>query len=71
MKFYPYEKGGTTSFSHAEGCHKTFWVSFYAVAYNFSHIKRVVGGGAKSFDSLKVSDPRSQIKMPPCHMSIL
>ena len=34
MKFYPYEKGGGTSFSHAEGGggHKKLWTSFYAVA---------------------------------------
>ena len=34
MKFYPYEKGGGggKSFSHAEGGHKMFCGSFYAVA---------------------------------------
>ena len=33
MKFYPYEKGGGKSFSHAEGRErKTFFGSFYAVA---------------------------------------
>ena len=34
MKFYPYEKGGGKSFSHAEGGggHKRFWPSFYVVA---------------------------------------
>ena len=33
MKFYPYEKGGGKSFSHAEGGeHKKFWGSFYAIA---------------------------------------
>ena len=34
MKFYHYEKGagGGNSFSHAEGGHKQFWGSFYAVA---------------------------------------
>ena len=32
MKFYPYEKGGGISVSHAEGGHKKFWGSFYAVA---------------------------------------
>ena len=31
MKFYPYEKGGGKSFSHAEGGQKKFWGSFYAV----------------------------------------
>ena len=30
VKFYPYEKGGGTSFSHAKegGGHKRFWGSF-------------------------------------------
>ena len=32
MKFYPYKKGGRTSFSHAEGGAQTFLGSFYAVA---------------------------------------
>ena len=32
VKFYPYEKGGRKSFSHAEGGHNKFWDSFYAVA---------------------------------------
>ena len=32
VKFYPYEKGGGKSFSHAEGGHKKFWGSFYVVA---------------------------------------
>ena len=30
-KFYPYEKGGGNSFSHAGG-HTKFWGIFYAVA---------------------------------------
>ena len=34
MKFYPYEKSGQKSFSHAEGGggHNKFWGGFYAVA---------------------------------------
>ena len=34
MKFYPYEKGGGKSFSHAEGGggHKQFGGSFYVEA---------------------------------------
>ena len=35
VKFYPHEKGGGKSFSHAEGGgggQKKFWGSFYAVA---------------------------------------
>ena len=32
MKFYPYEKGGGKSLSHAEGGAKKFWGIFYAVA---------------------------------------
>ena len=28
VKFYPYEKGGGKSFSHAEGGHKKFGVVF-------------------------------------------
>ena len=33
VKFYPYEKGkGGGSFSHADGGHKQFVGSFYAVA---------------------------------------
>ena len=35
VKFYPYEKGGGESFSHADGGgggHNKCWGSFYAVA---------------------------------------
>ena len=32
VKFYPYEMVGGKSFSQAEGGHKKFWGSFYAVA---------------------------------------
>ena len=32
VKFYPYEKGGTKSLSHAKGGHKLFWGSLYVVA---------------------------------------
>ena len=32
VKFYPYEKGGGKSSSHAKGGHNKFWGSFYAVA---------------------------------------
>ena len=55
MKFYPYEKGGGNSFSHAEGEHKRFWGSFYAGAcFTFSHIEvGRWGGGAQNG-----SDPR-------------
>ena len=31
MKFYPYEKGGRKSFSHAEGGHNKFWGCFHAI----------------------------------------
>ena len=46
VKFYPYEKGGGGSFSHAKGAggNKSFEVFFYAVALSFSHIE---GGGRK------------------------
>ena len=43
MKFYPYEKGGRKSFSHAEGGHKKFMGSFYTVAGSFSYTE----GGAQ------------------------
>ena len=36
--------GGAKSLSHAEGGHKKFWCSLYAVA-RFSHIEGVGGGG--------------------------
>ena len=43
MKFYPYKKGVVRkSFSHAEGGHKGFGGSFYAVAWSFSNTE---GGG--------------------------
>ena len=52
--------GGGKGLSHAEGGHKKFWGSFYAVAWSFSHI---VGGGAKSVHSLKGGGAR---KVLPC-----
>ena len=61
MKFYPYEKGGGKSFSHAEGGGaQQFWDSFYAVACSFSHIE--AKEGRKKFPlrrgAQKVSGPR-------------
>ena len=44
VKYYPYEKGGRKSFSHAEGGAQKNWGSFYAVAWSCSHIE---GGGAR------------------------
>ena len=50
MKFYPDEKReGGISLSHAEGGHKTFWGSFYAIACSFSHIEG--GGGAQQIST--------------------
>ena len=48
MKFYPYEKGGSKSFSHTEGGggHKKCWGSFYAVARSFRHTEG--GGGTQN-----------------------
>ena len=35
VKFYPYEKGGGKSFSHAEGGHKKFRGSFFRSSLKF------------------------------------
>ena len=79
VNFYPYEKKGggaekVLAMLKGGGGHKTFWGSFYAVAWSFSHIEGgsikfplFKRGGAKRFTlsrgggAQKVSDPHFPI----------